>query len=404
MTHLRTFTTALALLALLLGGAAFAQDDAAASDAAPADAPPAGDTVVLRVGDTEVTYDAFQDRFDIAMRGLAAQQGVQLTPDVRARLAALAPQFLEQRAREVALIQAARDRGIEVSEEEIDAQVEEIRAGVPDEAGFENLLEASGIGSVEMLRTLVREDALVGALQRRIESEQSVADEDVRAAYEERSEEFQVGERVCASHILVETAEEAETALAEIREGTPFADVAAERGTDATATRGGELGCFERGRMVPAFEEAVFDPEAEVGEAFGPVETEFGHHLIQITERQEARTLPFEDVEEQVRADLLEQSVQDELVSVIEASGIETFPERLPQPAPAAGGEGAQPTAPEGAPADPAAPEGDAEAAPETGAEDTDPAAPEGDVTEPAEPEGGGEGAEPAAPEGEAAD
>lgn len=352
MSPLRKFTFALALLGLLVAGAAFAQDDTDSEN-----------PVVLRAGGAEETLEDFEARFEIALRGLAAQQGVELTPEVRAQLADLAPQFLEQRAREVALVQEARERGIEVDEEEIDARIEEIRAGAPDEEAFQNLLEQSGIGSEEMLRTLVREDALVGALQAEIEAVQEVDPADVEAAYEERIDEFGIGEQVCASHILVETEEEAEEALEEIRGGTPFEEVAAERGTDATSAQGGELGCFERGQMVPEFEEAVFDPEAEVGEPFGPVETQFGHHVILVSERQEPQTLAFDEVREALVADLAEEAVQEELVSVLEESEIETFPERLPTPEPA-GEDGGPETEPDAAPADgeqdaPAAPEGE---------------------------------------------
>lgn len=324
MTHLRKFTYVLAVLGLVWFGTVSAQDDAGD--------PSSDDTVVLRAGGAEETLADFDTRFEIAMRGLAAQQGVELTPEVRAELAGLAPQFLEQRAREVALVQAARERGLEVTDEEVDARVEEIRAGAADDAAFQNLLESSGIGSEEMLRTLLREDALVGELQTTIEGEVSVDEADVQAAYDARTDEFTVGERVCASHILVETEAEAEEALAEIEAGATFADVAAERGTDATRESGGELGCFERGQMVSAFEEAVFDPEAQIGEPFGPIETQFGQHLILVTERQEARTLPFDEVREELAAQLREEAVQDELVAVIEAGGIETFPERLPAP------------------------------------------------------------------------
>lgn len=109
---------------------------------------------------------------------------------------------------------------------------------------------------------------------------------------------------VRASHILFRAAEGNEEAraealsnarevLSEIRGGADFAEMAREHSSDATASRGGDLGWFGPGRMVEPFEDAAFD--ASVGEVVGPVETQFGVHLIKVTERAsvEARIADF---------------------------------------------------------------------------------------------------------------
>jgi parvulin-like peptidyl-prolyl isomerase len=91
-------------------------------------------------------------------------------------------------------------------------------------------------------------------------------------------------EQVCARHILLSTLEEANAAIRLINDGRDFADLAVEYSEDpGSRVQGGALGCFGPGVMVPAFDEAVFS--AEIGEVIGPVETEFGFHVIEVTER-----------------------------------------------------------------------------------------------------------------------
>lgn len=87
---------------------------------------------------------------------------------------------------------------------------------------------------------------------------------------------------VCAKHILVETLEESEAAKARLEAGEDFATVAGEVSTD-TSSEGGDLGCALAGGYVEAFAQAVV--EAPLGEVFGPVETDFGFHLLVVSER-----------------------------------------------------------------------------------------------------------------------
>ena len=86
-----------------------------------------------------------------------------------------------------------------------------------------------------------------------------------------------------ASHILVETEQEAINLKEEILSGKAFEDVAAEHSNCPSGANGGDLGFFGRGQMVGEFEEAAFD--LKVGEISAPVRTNFGWHLILVTEK-----------------------------------------------------------------------------------------------------------------------
>lgn len=88
-----------------------------------------------------------------------------------------------------------------------------------------------------------------------------------------------------ARHILVDSEEKCEDLKNQIADGADFADVAREHSTCPSGQRGGALGSFGRGQMVKEFEDVVFS--ADVGVVQGPVQTQFGYHLIEVTERSE---------------------------------------------------------------------------------------------------------------------
>ena len=91
--------------------------------------------------------------------------------------------------------------------------------------------------------------------------------------------------KAAARHILVETQEQCQQIKTEIQAGTDFAEAAKEHSKCPSSQKGGELGEFAPGQMVKEFDDIVFS--AEIGKVHGPVKTDFGYHLIQITRRTE---------------------------------------------------------------------------------------------------------------------
>lgn len=88
-----------------------------------------------------------------------------------------------------------------------------------------------------------------------------------------------------ARHILVSTEEKANELKTAIQNGADFGQVAKENSSCPSSRDGGNLGSFGRGQMVPEFDQVVFS--APVGEVQGPVKTQFGYHLVEVTERQD---------------------------------------------------------------------------------------------------------------------
>jgi peptidyl-prolyl cis-trans isomerase D len=135
---------------------------------------------------------------------------------------------------------------------------------------------------------------------RRLQETLQIPEAELRAHYDQNEQEFTEQEQIRARHILVDTDEQVAEAKRRLAAGEDFGAVAAAMSKEPQAAQSrGDLGWFGRGRMVAPFEQAAFG--APVGEVVGPVETEFGKHLIQVQERREAAKRPFAEVREAVR-------------------------------------------------------------------------------------------------------
>ena len=134
----------------------------------------------------------------------------------------------------------------------------------------------------------------------------TVSEEQIEAFYEVNQNQFKKGETVSAKHILVDTEEKCNEVLAAITNGEKtFEDAAKECSTCPSGQKGGDLGEFGRGQMVPEFDKAAF--EAEIGQVIGPVQTQFGYHLIKVEAKNEAVVASLEEVKEPIRRNLLQQ-------------------------------------------------------------------------------------------------
>ncbi|KNF07731.1 putative peptidyl-prolyl cis-trans isomerase Cbf2 [Gottschalkia purinilytica] len=141
----------------------------------------------------------------------------------------------------------------------------------------------------------------------------SATDEDVVKYYDENKEKFKQPETIRASHILVKDEEEAKNIISKLNEGLSFEEVAKEKSECPSKDRGGDLGYFARGSMVPEFEEAAFKLEKD--EISEPVKTQFGYHIIKLNDRKEAGISPLEEVKQQITQQVTNLKQQDKYLS-----------------------------------------------------------------------------------------
>jgi len=153
-----------------------------------------------------------------------------------------------------------------------------------------------------------------------IEEQEVADDETLRSLYDEDKELFTNPEQRSAQHILVEERELAESLLEEIQQGADFSELARIHSIDtSTKDSGGDLGYFERDIMVPEFDKVVF--EMGIGELSKVVETDFGFHIIKLTEIQPENIKSFEESREQLVSLHQKKAAQQKLYSLQEELG-----------------------------------------------------------------------------------
>lgn len=181
------------------------------------------------------------------------------------------------------------------------------------------------MGEEEKLDETAEFDRIISAARREILAQLAmkktfaaieVTEDECKAFYEQNPQFFQQGETVSAKHILVKEEAACIEVLESIQGGEAFEDAAKRVSTCPSKERGGDLGAFGRGQMVPEFEEAAF--AAEVGALVGPVKTQFGYHLIKVENKQEATVVPFEQVAPQISLSLQQQKQGEAYTAKVE--------------------------------------------------------------------------------------
>ena len=240
--------------------------------------------------------------------------------------------------------------GITVPQSEIDAQIAKIRAQFPTEEDFSKQLAHVGQTPEQLSETIKKMLQQQQWLESQISGKIEVTDEEAKKFYEANKAEFEQPETVKASHILFRVnkedpedvvnkkLEEAKTAESRAKKGEDFMALAKELSEEPGAKdSGGDLGFFPKDRMVPEFAEVAFGQQ--VGDISTPVRTQFGWHVIKVTDKKAAGTLPYDEVKTQLiaylKAKKQEEAAQSLLKSLRNSAQIEsTLPAPTPEPSP----------------------------------------------------------------------
>jgi len=165
---------------------------------------------------------------------------------------------------------------------------------------------------IERQVTDLRKRLVVQRVMRQYQTPPEITDEQAHAYYDENPNLYS-NTQIHASHILVKDEDTAKQILAEVKEHPEkFAALAKEKSTDTgSAQKGGDLGMFGQGRMVPDFEKVAF--ALQPGQTSDVVKTQYGYHIINVSERKEGERKPFESVKEQIKATLRNKALQDQM-------------------------------------------------------------------------------------------
>lgn len=232
------------------------------------------------------------------------------------------------------LKQETKQRSLNVTDADVDQRINAFKQQMGTEANFKAALQAQQITEAK-LREDARTDLLVSKLlDQEVNQKVLVKPTDIAAFYEKNPDRFQQGETMRASHVLVLVPAEAtpqaraalraraETALKAAKAGKDFGQLARQYSQDSSAQRGGDLGFFPRGQMVPAFDQAAF--ALSPGQVSELVETQFGYHIIKATEKRPARIVPFVEAAAQIQQFLEQEQRQEKskaLVDQLKAKG-----------------------------------------------------------------------------------
>jgi len=223
------------------------------------------------------------------------------------------------------LVKEADRREIKVGPGEVEKAIEIIKGRLPENMTLDEALQKEGMSLDELKANMVGELRIKQLVESEVPTNATPSDEEVAKFYEERKDQFTTPESVEARHILVkvestddektkaEKKAKIEALHKQLVEGADFASVAKANSDCPSKERGGNLGTFQRGQMVKAFEEAAFSQPTN---AVGPVvETMFGYHIIQVLDRKPAGVTALAEIKDRL-AESIKQRKQMERFDV----------------------------------------------------------------------------------------
>ena len=135
-----------------------------------------------------------------------------------------------------------------------------------------------------------------------VDEKAKVSEEEIRKYYDEHKNDFKTPEMWRASHILVADEAQAKSIADELSKGGDFAELAKKYSIDATASRGGDIGFFRTGQLVPEFEKACL--KLNVGQTGDILHTQFGYHIIKLTDKRESAAQSYDEAKRAIESEL----------------------------------------------------------------------------------------------------
>ena len=249
--------------------------------------------------------------------------------DVRQMDRAFFSEALDQIIAGLLINAEAEKLGVAATGEEIDREIANLKGRFASEEEYLESLAQQGISDAKARRDIQEQISIQKYLNTQVRPAITIPEEELRRFYENNKESMpNLEEAVRTRHLLLSLArdasEEEELAAREMiqglltraRNGEDFAQLARESSQDETAERGGELPWLLRGQTLPEFEAAAF--ALQPGQLSDVVRTDAGFHIIQCLDRQEARSVTFEDVRSRIEAEMVQQNLGAAMLQAVQ--------------------------------------------------------------------------------------
>ena len=288
-----------------------------------------------RVNGVEISNDTLEKNFEEYQRENNVNVGAIRHP---ARVTEMKREVLDTLIDQELVWQIVQERDLYASPEFVEQSLNRIRGQFPSEDDYVMRISIEGF-TPESYREHVRRMVSGQLYLETVAESAAVTADEIHDFYADNPDKFEVPEMTRARHILLtihpnadaETRagvrERMDAIVAQLEDGADFAALAATYSEDSSKNNGGDLGYFQRGQMVPQFDQAAFT--IAVGEVSGIVETIYGLHLIKVEDRQPPQIVPESMAQQQIYDHLLEvkrrQAMRDEIATLRAAADIEVL-------------------------------------------------------------------------------
>lgn len=254
-------------------------------------------------------YTITEAEFDFAVSDYKNRTGLQELN--KEQLMNVAEQLIDHKI----LLDRAVSTDTEVPDEQLEAAMNDIKSRYQSPEEFEQALKQSLLTYESLEENIKKNLALQNFIKNEFIDKTVISDEDAEKYYDSYKDKFTADEQVRASHILVDDKEKAEKIKSDIDNGANFAEVAKAESSCPSKEAGGDLGYFGKGMMVKEFEDACFNTES--GTITDPIKTQFGYHIINVTEKKEAGVMDFTEVKDQLKSEIQRTVVNEKITKQV---------------------------------------------------------------------------------------
>lgn len=284
--------------------------------------------MVAKIDKKVITVENYNKQLAIFKKNYESQYGDKIwSIDVGGKtfLSAVKENVLDKLITDEVITTYLQNKKVEIDEKEVEKQYKVYQENIKNQEEFKKFLEENKIDEAS-IKEQIRTELYVKKFQEEMLKEVALTDEKLKKYYDEHSKEYNI-EQVKASHILLEKEEEAKKVLEKVKAGEDFAKLAKEFSKDpGSGQQGGDLGYFQRGMMVPAFEEVAFS--LEKGKTSDLVKTQFGYHIIKVIDKK-VEVKKFEEVKDQIKGKIMEEAMMKKIEDTKATFKIEKFMDNI---------------------------------------------------------------------------